>query len=313
MQAFPDPSPTPTPTCLPTQHCTDAATVSQLAAHLVCLCHDAAGAGAPALLQQLLAALSQLAGYWPEALLPHAAHLGMLLVGPPGAPLGAAEAKAVLALLGQLLQPSAGADVLHADQQGQQSTQLSALLLLPLLQHVAFSGSRDAKQWAGHVLAQLQRHTDHATAASSTTASAAGDSTSQLHGAAAAAQATQQLLASLWSRPVEARHWLASLHLSLASLTGDSGSGTSRPARDQQQLDPGALLAVCALLQHPEERVQRAALAAAVEALAAAPLLGLSLLPLLVHQLQRQAESFLSGEPGHVVHCSVQSWQQALA
>lgn len=257
----------------------DAATVSQLAGHLVCLCYDAVAAAAPSLLQQLLAALSQLAAHWPQLLLQHAANLGMLLVQPPGVPLGAAEAKAVLALLGQVLADKTAT----AGQHGQ----LPALLLLPLLQQAAFSSSRDVKQWAGHVLALLGQ-----------LGGCSGDSSADiplLHGAAGAAQAAQELLGSLWRQPLQARHWLASLHLELTTPSSDDYRG-NRLARDLQQLSGGTLLVLCALLQHPEEPVQRAALRGAVAALEATPLLGLSLLLLLVHQLQRQVELFLSGE-----------------
>ena len=261
-----------------------------LAGNLVCLCHEAAKAQAQALLQQLLAALATLAGYWPQAIRPLVAPLGALLLQhPAAAQLGAAEHKAVLSLLAQLQPQEFGA---AAAAHGQPPSALPAMLLLPLLQQLAFSSSRDVKQWASHVLGGLH------VLAPSTGSEAAGQP--QLHGGAAAALAAQHLLQRLWEHRSEARHWLVSLHLSLAGTSSGSRDDGARPARDQQQVDSGTLLVLCALLQHPAEDVQRAALRSTVAALAATPLLGLSLLPLLVHQLQQQMERFLSGEQAHV-------------
>lgn len=247
----------------------------------MCLCHDTAGAAAPSLLQQLLAALTVLAGYWPTLLLEHVPGLGLLLLQHPG--LGAAEAKAVLALLAQLLQHAAA----DGSSGAQPAAPLPALLLLPLLQQAAFGGSGDAKVWAGHALALLPRLGGSGHCSESTAAA-------QLHGEAAAAATADALLHRLWSDPLQARHWLASLRLELAAPPAVDGG--SRAARDQQTLDAGTLAVACALLQHPAEAVQRAALRAVVAAVTASPLLGLTLLPLLVQQLQGHVESFLSGE-----------------
>ena len=286
----------------------DAGTVASLIAQLVCLSHEAAAAQAPALLQQLLAAMAMLAGHWPAAVAAHAASLGALLLQHPiAAPLGAAEAKAALALLASLLQH-------HAEMRGTGAAggeQLAALLLLPLLQQVAFGGSKEAKQWAGHALALLRSL--NASAASGNGAAGSKTQAGRLHGAAAGAHASQQLLRRLWQHPLEARHWTGSLRLALAASSSSSREEGGRPAKDAQQLDSNTLLVACALLQHPAEPVQRAVLRALVAALGATPLLGLSLLPLLVHQLQGQVERFLSGEAGRkrlqacVALCCVQS------
>ena len=264
-----------------------------LAGHLVCLCHDAAQAQAAALLQQLLAGLAHLAAYWPLLLRPHAADLGMLLMPhPTGSALGVVEAKALLALLAQLLQhtaeqPPGGT----APGCSQQQAHLPELLLLPLLQQVAFSSSDDGKQWAGHLLSLLSQQPP---VSSSTTSAMESVPRPALHGAAAAAQSVQVLLHQLWQHPGRARHWLASLQLTLGCRSGGSVSG-GQAAKDQHQVDGGAVLVMCALLHHPAEAVQRAALQTAGAAMEATPLLGLTLLPLLVQQLQRQAELFLSG------------------
>ncbi|PRW05754.1 RST1 isoform X1 [Chlorella sorokiniana] len=264
--------------------------VASLAAHLVCLCHEAASAEAPALLQQLLAALSLLAGYWPGEVAAHAGSLGSLLLQHPGTQLlGAAEAKAALALLATLLQHLAAEECRPAID----SQQLAALLLLPLLQQAALGGSRECKQWAGHALLLLRSLSTAASSPSMHAGKAAQHS--YLHGTSAGVRAAEQLLARLWQHPLEAQHWLASLQLSLATSPGGSGEG-SRPGKDQQQMDRGTLLVACALLQQPAEAVQRAALRSLVAAMAATPLLGLSLLPLLVHEMQRQVERFLSGK-----------------
>lgn len=266
--------------------------MADLAAGLVCLSHDAAAAQEPALLQQVLAALRQLSAHWPSLLLPHAATLGTLLLQHPAqAPLGTAETRAALALLSSALQHLAGAPS-GCHRQGL----LPALLLLPMLQLTAFSSSKDVKQWSAHVLAHLQKLSNSPSGSGPAPTSGAPAGV-RLHGPAAAAQAAEQLLHRLWHRPLEARHWLASLQLSLAGPpAGGSSGGGSRAVRDQQQLEGGVLLVLCALLQHGEEGVQRAALRAVGAALQATPLLGLSLLPLLVHELQRQVEAFLSGE-----------------
>jgi hypothetical protein len=277
--------------------------VSALAAHMLSLCHDAALAEAPALLQQLLAALSLLAAYWPQLVLPHVAGIGMLLAqlaGPSGA-LGSMEACAVLALLSQLLsEPAAGPpapDINAAGPPAGPDTCSLALLLLPLLQQLSFSGSKDVKQWAAHVLSLVQKLVQKLRGASSTSSPPADLALGSLHGPAAAAQASLERLRRLWGHPLAARHWLASLQLRLArvSASGGSRSGGGGVGRDQQQLDTGTLLVTCALLQHPAEGVQRAALKAALMATAAVPLLCLSLLPLIVHQLQCQVQLFLSG------------------
>jgi hypothetical protein len=268
-----------------------------LAGHLVCLCHDAAQAREAALLQQLLAGLAHLAAYWPNLLLPHAAGLGMLLMpqptGAPAAALGMAEAKALLALLAQLLQQAAeqtpGRTALGCSKQ---QAHLPELLLLPLLQQVAFSTSEIVKQWAGHLLSLLSKQPP---ITSSTGSAMEAVPRPALHGAAAAAQSAQALLHQLWQHPGQARHWLASLQLTLGCRPVGSVSG-GQAAKDQQQLEGGAVLVMCALLQHPAEAVQRAALRTAGAAMEATPLLGLTLLPLLVQQLQRQAELLLSGE-----------------
>ncbi|KAI3425383.1 hypothetical protein D9Q98_009147 [Chlorella vulgaris] len=279
--------------------------VSALAAHMLSLCHDAALAEAPALLQQLLAALSLLAAYWPQLVLPHVAGIGMLLAqlaGPSGA-LGSMEACAVLALLSQLLSepPAAGPpapDINAAGPPAGPDTCSLALLLLPLLQQLSFSGSKDVKQWAAHVLSLVQKLVQKLRGASSTSSPPADLALGSLHGPAAASQASLERLRRLWGHPLAARHWLASLQLRLArvSASGGSRSGGGGVGRDQQQLDTGTLLVTCALLQHPAEGVQRAALKAALMATAAVPLLGLSLLPLIVHQLQCQVQLFLSGQ-----------------
>ena len=173
---------------------------------------------------------------------------------------------------------------------------MEALLLLPLLQQAAFSSSKECKQWAGHALSLLAG----LSAGSGSQTSKQGCSTadqSQLHGAAAAVRIAEQLLARLWQSPLEARHWLASLHLSLTAASSSSSRGdVSKLSKDQQQLDPCTLMVVSSVLQHPAAAVQQAALRGLVAAMAATPLLGLSLLPLLVHQLQQQVERFLSGE-----------------
>ena len=173
---------------------------------------------------------------------------------------------------------------------------MEALLLLPLLQQAAFSSSKECKQWAGHALSLLAG----LSAGSGSQTSKQGCSTadqSQLHGAAAAVRIAEQLLARLWQSPLEAHHWLASLQLLLAAASGSGSRGdASKLSKDQQQLDPGTLLVASALLQHPTAAVQQAALRALVAAMDASPLLGLSLLPLLVHKLQQQVERFLSGE-----------------
>lgn len=273
----------------------DADTIASLAAHLVCLCYDAARAQAAALLQQLGVALARLAAYWPQLVLPYAADLGLLLQQQPRGWLGGGEAKALMALLGQLLQQAAGTGPgeARAGSGGQpQPQQLAALLLLPLLQEVAFSNTKFVKHWAAHLLALLVQVRSPEAAGPSVALSSSG-----LHGSAAAARAAQQLLQRLWGHPLEAHHWLASLQLTLAAAASSNSGATSgrRATRDQQQLDGGVLLIACALLQHPAQPVQRASLHAALAALAATPLLGLSLLPLLVQQLQGQVKLFLSG------------------
>ena len=281
--------------CRPVLHlAADAETVAALAAHLICLCHEAAAAETLALLQQLLAALSVLAGYWPAAVAAHAASLGALLLQHPATQLlGAAEAKAALALLAALLQHLKS----DSSRTAAENEQLAALVLLPLLQQAAFGSSKESKQWAGHTLSLLRNLPAAASNASSLSCCTARPT--KLHGAAAAVHLAEQLLAPLWQRPLQAQHWLASLRLSLASHASSSSSREdgSRPGKDQQQLDRGTLLVACALLQHPVQAVQQAALRALAAAMAATPLLGLSLLPLLVHELQRQVEHFLSGEP----------------
>lgn len=222
----------------------------------------------------------------------HAASLGALLLQHPTAQLlSAAGAEAALALLAALLQ--------HLVQEGScaavDSEQLAALLLLPLLQQAAFGGSKESKQWACHAMSLL-RSLPAATSRPSAS-SCSATQRMQLHGTAATVHIAEQLLARLWQRPLEAQHWLASLRLSLAPPFGSSSREEgSKPSKDQQQLDRGTLLVASALLQHPSETVQRAALRAVVAAMAATPLLGLSLLPLIVHQLQHQVERFLSGE-----------------
>ncbi len=267
----------------------DAATVGGLAAALACLCHEAAAVGAAALLQQLLAALSHLASYWPHLVAPCAASLAMLLVQQQS--LGSTDMLAVLALLARLLQHLADS---KAASSSPHPGLLAPLLLLPLLQHVAFGGSKDVKQWAGHTLGLLRQLGD--TDGSSRTPAATG-----LHGETAAAQAAQQLLAQLCQRPLEARHWLASLNSTLAvsaaaTVAGSGSGGGGRAAREQQQVDSGAFLMLSALLQHPEEAAASAALQAAATAVEASPLLALILLPVLLHQLQGQGKLFLSDE-----------------
>lgn len=215
----------------------------------------------------------------------------MLLVQ-PGA-LGSAEVQAALALLARLLQNLSGSEGASSRPQGPGG--LGPLLLLPLLQHVAMCSNKGVKQWAGHALGLLRQLGGHGSGSSSGVPAAVG-----LQGEAAAALAAHQLLARLWQRPLEARHWLASLRSTLAhsaaAAAGAGSSGGSRAAREQRQLDSGVLLVLCALLQHPEEAAASAALKAAVPAVEACPLLGLTLLPLLLHQLQGQVELFLSGE-----------------
>lgn len=273
-------------------------TIEALAAALVCLFHEAAAAQAQALLQQLLAALSHLASYWPQLVAPHAPSLAMLLAEQQA--LGDAGTQAALALLARLLQHLAGDDSASSSPG---PGRLAPLLLLPLLQHVAFGGSKDVKRWAGHALGLL-RQLGRGDGGSKAAAAAS------LHGEAGAAQAAQQLLTQLWRRKLEARHWLASLRSTLAAAAaatvGAGSSGGGRAAREQQQLEPGALLVLCALLQHPEDAVATGALKAAAVAVEASPLLGLTLLPLLLHQLQGQVERFLSGKGGTRVesqHC----------
>lgn len=51
--------------------------MSELACHLITLCYDLARNGGP--LQPLLAALRQLAAYWPHLLLPHLVDLAQLV------------------------------------------------------------------------------------------------------------------------------------------------------------------------------------------------------------------------------------------
>lgn len=224
----------------------------------------------------------------------HSASLGALLMQhPSGQLLGAADAKAVLALLAALLQHLAA----DGSQAALENQQLAAFLLLPLLQQAAFGGSKESKQWAGRALSLLRNLSVAARDTNSVGCSTAQPS--KLHGSAAAVHTAAQLLARLWQHPLEAQHWLASLRLSLTSHASSSSSREEggRPSKDHQQLDRGTLLVTCALLQHPVQAVQQAALRALVAAMAATPLLGLSLLPLLVHELQRQVERFLSGEP----------------
>jgi hypothetical protein len=271
--------------------------VGKLAVHLVCLCHDAAQAQESALLQQLVSALARLAAYWPAAVLPHAADLGLLFA--PGQAAGSAEAKALLALLAQILTSS------QPQKQAVSAIsmrQLAALQLPLLLQLVAFGASSEVKQWASHLLGVLHEGRPAATAGpGGSKASLATTSTIKsallavdLHGSAATAYAAQRLLQQLWSRPAQAQHWLASLQLRMAAAASEKGGGAA--AKDSAQLDSHVALLVCALLQHPDELVQHRALQALLAAVEAAPLLGLSLLPLLVHQLQAQLEVFLSGE-----------------
>jgi hypothetical protein len=216
----------------------------------------------------------------------------LLMPHPTATALGVVEAKALLALLAQLLQ--------HAAEQppggtapgcSQQQAHLPELLLLPLLQQMAFSSSDDGKQWAGHLLSLLSQQPP---VRSSTTSAMETVPRPALHGAAAATQSVQVLLHQLWQHQGRARHWLASLQLTLGCRSGGSVSG-GQAAKDQHQVDGGAVLVLCALLQHPAEAVQRAALRTAGAAMEATALLGLTLLPLLVQQLQRQAELFLSG------------------
>ena len=257
-----------------------------LAAGLASLCLEAAAERAAALLQQALAALAHLAGYWPQTVAPHAADVGLLLVQHP---LGSAETRAALALLAQLLQAAGGDGAAGGPE-------LAAWLLLPLLPLVAFSGGQDVKQWAAHALAQLQQLGASGGGTSVPPPEPLAAALGSLHGAAVAAHASQHTLHRLWQHPLEARHWLAALQQELArpSAAG-AGAGGGRAARDQRQLSAPTLLVLCALLQHPAEAVQRAALRAGVAAVEVTPLLGLTLLPLLVQLLQRQTERFLSG------------------
>ncbi|KAL4447386.1 hypothetical protein ABPG75_004605 [Micractinium tetrahymenae] len=280
----------------------DSSIIGALAAGLVCLCHEVAAVQAAALLRQLLAALSHLASYWPGLVAPHGASLALLLVKQQA--LSSAETQAALALLARLLQHLAEGEPGGSSGSSPQPGQLAPLLLLPLLQHVAFGGSKDVKQWAAHTLGLLR----HLGSGGGSSSRSEGLAAFGLHGEAAAAQAAQQLLEHLWQRPLEARHWLASLRSSLARSAAAAGAGTGggsgRMAREQQQLGSGTLLVLCALLQHPDEAVARAALRAAAAAVEAAPLLGLTLLPLLLHQLQEQVELFLSGKrqrPSHLL------------
>lgn len=268
-------------------------TVGSLAAGLICLCHEAAEAQADALLQQLLAALRHLAAFWPAALAPHVPSLALLLLQQQQS-ISPAASCAALSLLARLLDSRAAAPGPAAAQSIPVHAQ-SPALLLPLVQQAVFGGSQDVKQWAAQTLAAVQQLDDIESASSGGHAGAVA--AGNLHGPAAAAAAAMQLVQELWHRPLLARHWPASLRLSLLGPAGPAGGrDSSRAVREQQQLDGGSLLVLCSLLQHPAQEVQRAALRAAEAAVQAAPLLGLTLLPLLVHQLQAQVERFLSGE-----------------
>lgn len=223
------------------------------------------------LLQQAAAALARLVTWWPEAAAPLAASL-VPSMAEPG--LTAGEARALLPLVVRLLSADGGRDA-----------PLAAAAEAPLVQLLAFQASdSDVHEWASHCMQLLRR--PRACSDGGACAAAQVD----LPGAGSLA-----LLRQMWHDPQAARHWLASLELTLSTSAGTGGGSKLVGGREQRQLATPTLLLLCALLQHPAATVAAAAVDAAVAAASAAPLLGLTLLPLLVLQLQRLTESFLSG------------------
>lgn len=261
--------------------------LAALASHVVSISHEAVLASADALLQQLLATLSRLATMAPDLVDPYAGHLGMHLLQQPGAPpaLGSPAARSTIALVGQML-----SDARPVQRGGLACDQLAAFLSLPLLQQVALpSASSDVRRWAASTWWLLTEPGGPSTAA-------AGGSQPgpRLHGPAAEHDAAQLLLQRLWGRPAEARCWLSSLQLALAD-------SNQRAAKDPLHVHAGALLVCCAFLSHSNDSLQSAALGALRAAVPAAPLLGLSLLPLILQQLRRHVDQFMPGVRARLV------------
>jgi hypothetical protein len=221
--------------------------------------------------------------------LPYAAHLGAHLLQQPGSSsaLSSSATRGIFALISQLLPEAA-----HVQpNDGMACDQLAAYLMLPMLQQLSLpSATSDIRQWAACTWSLLTQFSASNIAA---TGIVSNQRCPRLHGLAAEHDAAQMCLQRLWVRPTEARCWLSSLQLAMA----DNSSSSSRAAKDQQHVHAGALLVCCAFLSHSVDSLQHAALGALAAAIAEAPLLGLSLLPLIVQQLQRHVDFFISGVP----------------
>ncbi len=143
------------------------------------------------------------------------------------------------------------------------SLSLAAAVSVQLVPTLAFGQLKHVKEWTSRVLAAVDRYTTD-------------DSE----------RASASLLSMLWSNTSAARCWLHSLESDL-SLIETPSTNTS------YSLFPPTATLLLSLVHHPEAAVATAAVEGVIAAVHAAPLFGITALPVLIHKLHTTVEKII--------------------
>lgn len=236
---------------------------------LLNLCDDVSQCGGG--ISSFLAALAAVASYWAPAV--RAAAPMKLAALAAKSPEG--DAVAALSLLSSLLQPigDGGISTSSNADMGCLHPCYSAGIAVQLIPSLAFSQVSKVKEWTSYTLRAVQTSSSEASAESLQD----GGSSSLL-------------LSMLWQDPRMASHWLRSLENELSSLSTSSGSSSGA------SISPPTATAMLCLLHHPDAAVSLAAVDAIIAAVHAAPLLGITVLPIFIHRLHNLVETFFNGK-----------------
>jgi len=159
------------------------------------------------------------------------------------------------------------------EQQHQQQHQyLTAAISVQLAPILAFGQLKNVKEWTSRALAAVTKYN------TATTTSMSSNSD---------IDRPPSLLSMLWSNPTAAQCWLHSLESELLFIETPSTSTLA-------SISPPTATLLLSLVHHPEEVVATAAIDALIAAVHAAPLLGITAIPVIIHKLHTSVELLTS-------------------
>ena len=259
-------------------HCTDAETVvCPLIASLFSLCVDVSRYGGNP--SPFISAVAAISIYWPSLLLQSASpddddndngdgpllQLASLSTT-TATPSGSVQA---LSLLVSLLKKNAERN----ERRGFFPAATAACLSIQLVPQLAFGQIRSTREWTSRALSQLsQLH------------SLSYQKSIRIPSTSTTTHNNNNLLNEVWATPSTALRWLLSLKRDL-SCSSSSSSSSSSASSKYGTLCSTTTTILLSLVRHDDEAVACVALDTLIAAVHAAPLLGLTALPILIHKL----------------------------